>query len=87
MWTNPDGNRNVPYLYKDDNERNLNLNWWDNEWNDNYRFMAVCNRLQTSSSFGGEVAISEAASSSLRADGRFHLTAGRIADTSWYPAL
>ncbi len=35
------GNRNVPYLDKDDRKRNLNLNWWDNDWNDNYRFLAV----------------------------------------------
>jgi len=35
------GNRNVPYLNRNDRERNLNLNWWDNDWNGNYRFLAV----------------------------------------------
>lgn len=35
------GNRNVPYLNRNDAERNLNLNWWDNDWNGNYRFFAV----------------------------------------------
>ena len=35
------GNRNVPYLNRNDAKRNLNLNWWDNDWNDNYRFLAV----------------------------------------------
>jgi len=41
IWVNPNGNRNVAYLNKDSNERNLNLNWYDNDWNDNYRFLAV----------------------------------------------
>jgi len=35
------GNRNVPYLNKNDSKRNLNLNWWNNDWNSNYRFLAV----------------------------------------------
>lgn len=35
------GNRNVPNLWRDDSKRNLNLNWWDGDWNDNYRFLAV----------------------------------------------
>jgi hypothetical protein len=34
------GNRNVPNLNKDGSKRNLNLNWWDNDWNGNYRFLA-----------------------------------------------
>jgi len=37
------GNRNVPYLNKDDSKRNLNLNWWNNDWNPIYRFLAVRN--------------------------------------------
>lgn len=37
------GNRNVPYLSRNDSKRNLNLNWWDNDWNSNYRFLAVRN--------------------------------------------
>jgi hypothetical protein len=35
------GNRNVPYLNRNDAKRNLNLNWWDNDWNGSYRFLAV----------------------------------------------
>ena len=53
--TNVNGNRNVAYLWNDDNGRNLNLNWIDNDWNDNYRFLAVRKSLQvfqTPSSFG-----------------------------------
>jgi len=34
-------NRNVPYLNRNDSNRNLNLNWWDNDWNPDYRFLAV----------------------------------------------
>jgi hypothetical protein len=39
--THVNGYRNVAYLWNDDNGRNLNLNWIDNDWNDNYRFLAV----------------------------------------------
>lgn len=35
------GNRNVPYLNRWNDERNLNLNWHDNDWNGDYRFLAV----------------------------------------------
>ncbi len=35
------GNRNVAYLNRNDVKRNLNLNWWDDDWNGNYRFLAV----------------------------------------------
>ena len=35
------GNRNVPYLNRNDAKRNLNLNWWDSDWNANYRFLGV----------------------------------------------
>lgn len=41
-----DGNRHVPYLNRNGSERNLNLNWWDNRWNANYRFAAVRNWLR-----------------------------------------
>lgn len=44
--TNVNGNRNVAYLWNDDNGRNLNLNWIDNDWNDNYRFLAVRKSLR-----------------------------------------
>jgi hypothetical protein len=42
---NPNGNRNVPYLNGNYENRNLNLNWWDDDWNDNWRFLAVRNFL------------------------------------------
>lgn len=45
MWQNPDGNRNVPYLNRNADKRNLNLNWFDNDWDSNYRFAAVRNSL------------------------------------------
>jgi len=35
------GNRNVPYLNRNDSKRKLNLNWFDNDWNPMYRFLAV----------------------------------------------
>ena len=35
------GNRNALYLNRNGSKRNLNLNWWDNDWNANYRFLAV----------------------------------------------
>lgn len=41
VWQNPNGNRNVPMLWSNDRERNANLNWLDNMWNANYRFLAV----------------------------------------------
>ena len=34
-------NRNVPYLNRNDSKRNLNLNWWNNDWSPDYRFLAV----------------------------------------------
>jgi hypothetical protein len=34
-------NRNVPELWNDNDRRKLNLNWFDNDWNDNYRFLGV----------------------------------------------
>jgi len=41
VWVNSNGNRNVAYLNRDGDERNLNLNWDDDNWNDNCRFLAV----------------------------------------------
>jgi len=46
VWQNPNGNRNVPYLNRNDSNRKLNLNWIDNDWNDVCRFAAVRNWLQ-----------------------------------------
>jgi hypothetical protein len=36
-----DDNRNVAYLNRNDSKRDLNLNNFDNDWNRNYRFLAV----------------------------------------------
>ena len=49
------GNRNVLYLDRNDSKRNLNLNWWDNDWNANYRFLGVRHYLCFSSDFVGGV--------------------------------
>jgi len=42
VWRNPNGNRNVACLDRNDAKRNLNLNWCENDWNDICRFAAVC---------------------------------------------
>lgn len=34
------GNRYSPYLNQNSRDRNLNLNWIDNDWNENCRFLA-----------------------------------------------
>ena len=41
VWRNPNDNRYVPALYSDSDERNLNLNLFDSEWNPNYRFVGL----------------------------------------------
>jgi hypothetical protein len=35
------GNRHVGILNRNDAKRNANLNYFDNDWNANYRFLAV----------------------------------------------
>ncbi len=40
-----DGNRNIPELWYNDDDRKLNLNNWNGEWNDNYRFLSVRNYI------------------------------------------
>lgn len=45
VWRNSNGNRYVAYLNYYDAERNLNLNWYENDWNGNCRFLAVRNFL------------------------------------------
>lgn len=35
------GDRRVPYLYSDSDKRDLNLYWYDNDWDSYYRFLAV----------------------------------------------
>ncbi|MCX6786943.1 MAG: hypothetical protein NTY93_00210 [Candidatus Kaiserbacteria bacterium] len=36
-----DGDRNVPCLDRDGSYRRLDLNWWSDDWDPNYRFLAV----------------------------------------------
>jgi len=48
------GNRHVAYLYENSGDRKLNLNYFDNDWNDNYRFAGVRNSLHFSPVFMGE---------------------------------
>lgn len=38
-----DGDRRVPFLYRGDAGRSLNLHWWGREWLDYYRFLASRN--------------------------------------------
>ncbi len=45
VWQRPFGLRYVPYLWDDSDKRNLNLNWFDDDWNASYRFAAVHNSL------------------------------------------
>ncbi|MBI2448137.1 hypothetical protein HYV44_01055 [Candidatus Microgenomates bacterium] len=40
-WQNPNGNLMVVCLYENDSKRKANLNYFDNDWNDNWRFAAV----------------------------------------------
>jgi len=47
-------NRCVAVLYEDTDGRNLNLNWFDNDWNDNCRFGAVRKSLHFSPNYLGE---------------------------------
>lgn len=42
---NVDANRHVLELWSDDDKRNVNLNYWDDDWNRNYRFLRVRNSL------------------------------------------
>jgi hypothetical protein len=45
VWRDPNGNRNVVCLNRNDAKRNANLNNFDGDWNDNWRFAAVRNFL------------------------------------------
>ena len=45
IWRDSNGNRNVPYAWDNSGKRKLNLNYFENDWNDNYRFLAVRNSL------------------------------------------
>jgi len=52
IWQNPNGNHNVPYLDNWSDKRKLNLNWLDNDWNENCRFLAFRKFLYSSASSG-----------------------------------
>ncbi|PIR97979.1 MAG: hypothetical protein COT89_01875 [Candidatus Colwellbacteria bacterium CG10_big_fil_rev_8_21_14_0_10_42_22] len=41
VWQNPNGNRYVSYLSRDDSERNLYLDWFEVDWYGFFRFAAV----------------------------------------------
>ena len=40
-WQSPDGNRGVPYLFWSVRERDLDLSWFEFDWDEDYRFAAV----------------------------------------------
>jgi len=44
-YVNRDDNRNVSYLWSDDANRKLNLNWADNAWNSDNLVLCVCDCL------------------------------------------
>ncbi len=44
-----DDDRYVPILNEDDGKRNLDNNWFDNEWNASNRFLFVSNSLHVKS--------------------------------------
>jgi len=41
VWQDPNGCRCVPYLNWNDVKRNLNLNWFENYWREDYRFAGL----------------------------------------------
>jgi hypothetical protein len=40
VWTSPSGDRDVGYLWEDDDDRELSLDWYGNRWYAYYRFLA-----------------------------------------------
>ena len=38
-WRDSNGNLNCVVLWSNNGVRNFNLNWIDNHWNDNFRFV------------------------------------------------
>ena len=48
QWRNSNRNRNVPYLNEWNSKRKLDLNWFENDWNEDCRFLAVRNSLHFS---------------------------------------
>ena len=52
MWQNH-GNVNVPYLDNIDDRRKLNLNWNDNDWSKQCRFLVFRNSLYSPLFLGG----------------------------------
>jgi hypothetical protein len=85
VWQDRNGNRNVPYLNRNGSKRNLNLNWFDDKWNADYRFAAIPTTLSVlslkpASLVGGRMFV--AAYSNHRASGQFHPILGKALDIS-----
>ncbi len=40
-WRNPSGDLDVPCLYRNGSDRNLDLGWWDGDWRSSWRFVLV----------------------------------------------
>ncbi len=49
-------NRNVAYLNGNSENRNLNVNWFENDWNDNCRFAAVRNFIRRKAVYASHLA-------------------------------
>ena len=45
VWRNWYGNRNVAYLDSNDDRRNLDLDWFEDNWNSNDRLLRPCYSL------------------------------------------
>ncbi len=41
VWQDPGGDRDVPYLVRNDSGRGLSLGWFEGGWGEDYRFAAV----------------------------------------------
>jgi len=48
VWRYSDGDRSVPFLYRFDDERELNLGCWDGVWVDYWFFAAVSKYVEIS---------------------------------------
>lgn len=52
IWQNSNGNWNVAYLDNWNGKRKLNLNWFNNRWNRNYRVLAFRKSLYSPVFYG-----------------------------------
>lgn len=54
VWTDANGNRNFSYLNGNADNRNLNVNKFNGNWNDNWWFFGLCQFLYSPlNKFGG----------------------------------